>query len=357
MLKSLGVLVIAFSLVSFNRDIKAHEAKQSQEHQKPSAPVTPVPEKQKDDTSNLQSNGEPYVNAKVWVVKTPEKDGYDRASFLMNEVLAVAAMIGLIYGVWNLSFLSSQVKEMKQQRIAMQDTLTVIKCQAEIMDAQARDAASSSSETLAALKRQGDWMCQSAKAQRLSARAAILGAEAASNQIQMMKSKAQARLVAHIPSDEPRVGFPVEDVSTEGITQELLDVRIEVSNEGETGAFKVSATGNFLVAPLNIGKASALAGTKFSVPAILRAGSKMIVRIEPAESGLALIPSVDWKAIRDGGPALHIFGVIAYEDIFGEGHSTPFHFAWKVIRYGDDTGEVEPKWENLSPTRHGIARG
>lgn len=165
------------------------------------------------------------------------------------------------------------------------------------------------------------------------------------DQVQMIKDKERARLVIEFPSAAPKALFAVEDAGT-GQLDRVLDVHIRVTNAGETRAFAVSATGDFSVgtADMSITK---LVGTKLSIPDVIRVDIPEVVRIEPV-AGIALIASEDWDAILGGDKCLHIFGNIAYEDVFGKRcEDTPFHFCWRVIQRGDGMGDAEAKWEKL----------
>jgi hypothetical protein len=234
------------------------------------------------------------------------------AANLSNWVLACLGIIGGIVAVF---------------------TLRLIKRQANTMDKQAADARESSEEaTRIALA---------------TAKAAQQSAYAANSQVEMIKRKERARLVVRAHA-EPGPGFVIED--DQGHTIQALDVRIEIANEGETGAFNVSATGMYLAVPVR-DSCDISSGFMLDIPTIIRPatpGSHIVVSIDPVEGDIASISAADGEAIQRGSKALHVFGIIRYDDVFDDRWGTPFHFIWRTRRYGEDAGDVEANWEILS---------
>ena len=122
--------------------------------------------------------------------------------------------------------------------------------------------------------------------------AARKSADAANSQVEMIKRKERARLVVR-PHAEPGPGFVIED--DQGHTVQALDVRIEIANEGETGAFNVSASGRYLAVSVS-GSCDISSGFKLDIPTIIRPAtpeSPIVVSIYPLEGDIASIPADD----------------------------------------------------------------
>lgn len=238
-------------------------------------------------------------------------------------------------------------------------TLWVIKRQADTMERQAKEAASSSAETLAAIKRQGDWMRLSAKSQRLTAKAAILGVKATTNQIKMMKVKERARLVVHKP-DVPRIGEP-EPIAN---GQRPIEIVLEVTNEGLTKAFNVRAYAAIAIAkdkkgaPYEIGEQQEFPVTVGSTD---NGGTAKI-----CVSGFGLYGNVQclFPVFTDeetaenlwaGRKFLQISGLLTFTDIFEDSQEFPFRYLW--VSQGDNTGESwrsHSLWYDLGVTKSDI---
>ena len=102
----------------------------------------------------------------------------------MNVSLAVVGFAGIGVAVFTLLKVKTQADEMKLQRQAMEDTLTEIRRQADLMEAQVKDARASSEEsgklaraTLEAVRRQGLSLKRQTTIQRDAAEAALMQAQ------------------------------------------------------------------------------------------------------------------------------------------------------------------------------------
>jgi hypothetical protein len=84
-----------------------HEAKQAKNSANPPPPVATAAPNQTDGAS-LQTKQEKHVQADVRVIKTPDKDFYDKAPFWVNIALALVACVGIWIGVCTLKQIERQ---------------------------------------------------------------------------------------------------------------------------------------------------------------------------------------------------------------------------------------------------------
>jgi hypothetical protein len=86
------------------------------------------------DSSKIQPEYKQHVQADVSVVSTPKRDKYDKAGFWINVCLVVVGFGAVVAAARTLGQIKEQANEMKLQRVAMEETLTAIKRQADMME-------------------------------------------------------------------------------------------------------------------------------------------------------------------------------------------------------------------------------
>jgi hypothetical protein len=192
-----------------------------------------------------------------------------------------------------------------------------------------RAAARASEASVLEAKRQGDQMAE---------------------QVRITMAKERARLSIIFPTREPHVDvWKIEDVDDATVLQQLV-LSIDVTNDGETRAFNVVASGYVLMKDIEVGEIYTSYGSKLAISRVIggngSAGLPVSVSLAPAEMELNLVPSEEWKRVRSGEAPLHMIGAISYEDVFGKPHQTPFHCTWKVVG-NDDCGD-ECRWTDHS---------
>ena len=216
-------------------------------------------------------------------------------------------------------------------------TWTRIRKQAELMGGQ-----------LAEMKSGSQIADKSAAAAKLAARAQMLAAKASLLTVEMIKSKERARLVLHVPHSAPSPAMIIEDLD-QG-TLQPLEIKIAVTNEGNSGAFRVRAYGGVAATPI---KDACDTSAKFRLdilPIIRVATSEnpVLLSIQSRKGDISSIPAEDWAAVRFGEKALHVFGAVAYDNVYEGRWYTPFHFVWQVNRLGEDASDVEEEWRDIS---------
>lgn len=168
-----------------------------------------------------------------------------------------------------------------------------------------------------------------------SVAAAQTSADAAYEQIQMMKGKERARLVIFAP-DKPTLLNPR---SISGYDEEFLEAHINMSiiNDGGTKAFNVRGEGSVEVsASAEPSKEPSNRWEKMQIPEIVRemdAENPLRFTMRLADTGdIFRIPSEYLFAIPDNTAFLWVEGIIVYDDVFGDSHRTPFCYRWKEDR-------------------------
>ena len=173
-------------------------------------------------------------------------------------------------------------------------------------------------------------------------------AKAAFSQIQVMKDTERAKLTIIFPPDRPSImGMSIADDS--GQTLNPLKCFIDIINDGETKAFNVKATGRITIHPV-VGKdAKVILEGELQVPKVIRnADIEHPVRVTmDALESLLMIADEDWQTIWNGEARLQIVGTVFYQDVFGDGHNTPFKYVWEVHR-GGETEFDEAGWVDRS---------
>jgi hypothetical protein len=204
------------------------------------------------------------------------------------------------------------------------------------------------------MSRQADLMRRNNVITLATAQAAHKSADATEAQIQLMKSKEQARLVIR-RVETPEIGSP------ERILDSLrpLWVRFFVENVGHSKAFSVRVSGMVDIVS-NPEKGVHGDGFLQNFPQIIDEGDggqrfslggfgREFEDIGSTGDFLS-IPEEMAQQLRNGEIFIQASGLLTYVDIFGDGHRTPFRLIWKSM--GDDNGGMwltRSAWVDYSP--------
>jgi hypothetical protein len=234
-------------------------------------------------------------------------------------------------------------------------TLKAIKRQADLMEAQAKDARESGAQTFAILKEQTDNLLISAKAATVSAMAADESSKAANAQIQMIKNKERARIALAIV--EP-------DVLEFGSNNN--SIKIIISNLGPTHAWNVKATGDargilYEDRPRMIGKVRMpdlhtytrnpihdpveFREEDLDAPRVIFANAKDI------EIWISFAFPEEWDddILLRPHLAIQARGSVEYEDVFGDSHETSFSYEMRISKWGEVNPEGTAVIKPFSP--------
>ena len=240
-------------------------------------------------------------------------------------------------------------------------TLKAIKRQANTMDKTAADArtsaeaaAADNAATLAALTRQADTL--TIQAGHMAGQIAEAKSQVAlmAEQNKNAKDRQRARLVIRHTQD-PEIGAPESILDN----HRPLWVSVFAENIGQSKAFNARASGvvNFIADPE---KGVHEDGFFRAFPQIIDAESEKIrlslagfgIEFEDIDStsdSLAISQELT-QQLLDGKTFIQASGLLAYQDIFGDWHRTPFRFIWKAR--GNSEGKVWPNrsvWLDYSP--------
>jgi hypothetical protein len=133
MLKGLAILVLGLAVIPLQTHAKANETNQAAKSKEQSSPAPGIAQQQ-DNRQNLQARASEPVNADVRVISTPKKDDYDIAGFWATMTLVLVGIGGILVASFTLRKIKIQAEEMTLQRVAMEETLTAIKRQADMME-------------------------------------------------------------------------------------------------------------------------------------------------------------------------------------------------------------------------------
>jgi hypothetical protein len=239
MLKCLAIVTVALMLVVFQSNGQPHKAQQANSGQKPASPISNPPIEQK-SSHPLKSETNQHVDADVRVLKTPEKDFYDKVAFWISVVLAGVGFAGVGVGIGTLLFLRSQVSEMKRQANLMETQAGHMSKQADLMAQQLAEMKSGSEIA----KDNAEAARVTAKASAVAAMAAEKSADAALAQIQMMKDKERAQLriefgEPQLTFDEEKGGYPVPyRITLDGATRAYIPQNAAIAYVGRTARTK-----------------------------------------------------------------------------------------------------------------------
>ena len=135
MFNYLLTLALMLYVIPMQTHAQAHKAQQTSESDKPTSPIASITP-QNNGGPGYQGERNEHVGADVRIISTPAKDHYDKAAVWVNVVLGVVGTIGVMIGVCTLVLIKRQAGEMRLQRVVMEDTLTAINRQADMMDQQ-----------------------------------------------------------------------------------------------------------------------------------------------------------------------------------------------------------------------------
>jgi hypothetical protein len=196
-------------------------------------------------------------------------------------------------------------------------TLRAIKKQADIMETQAEDARESGAEaTRIALA---------------TAQAARKSADAAKDQIQMMKNRERARLAVKV--------FRIGTLYFGQL--KWNPIKIEIENFGPTNAFNVRASGDANAIVEGI-EPLPEEFNDLMIPTVIRPS------LRPVETELRFFFPEEWADTIALRPRMRIElrGIVEYEDVFGEEHFTKFEYIMRIVKWGkvdaDNIATIHP---------------
>ncbi|MGB6690901.1 MAG: hypothetical protein WBE76_23960 [Terracidiphilus sp.] len=163
---------------------------------------------------------------------------------------------------------------------------------------------------------------------RGSVAAAQASAQAAIDQIQMMKDRERARISVSISEEEIEVG--VNDFDA---------IIINVTNDGPTSAFNVKAMGHAMSQQREeLPFMGPMAMIPLKIPSVIRANN------EPTPVEITFYSSHDLRGFHESAVPyfFHAAGVILYDDVFGVPWKTTFRYRQHVfgVRESAETKRV-----------------
>lgn len=343
-----ALLVLEFTSAIYGRG----SVSQAQGQSKQASTPTRAPIAQTQNRTPPSSPQVPAASSGSPISATPIND-CDSACQQARDNLALQRKLVILTGA--LVFVGVlQAGSMIWQGILMRKTRVDVHAQSAWMETQANHMnrqADIMQKQANEMQRQGELLKASIDIGRDNAEAARQGASAAVSQLQMIKDKERARLVVRPPAQFPRpTPFPVQD-DDNGIELFPLELSVEIENEGGTKAFNVNMSGYITTTPMEAGSEPTFLGNDLRVQKVVAAfdaAHAVSVSIAPKElENFSWISSAEWQAVETGQNELRILGMLLYEDVFGIGHRTPFHFAWVQIR--DEDGVTEARWADFSP--------
>jgi hypothetical protein len=197
---------------------------------------------------------------------------------------------------------------------------------------------------------------------RRAAEAALESAKAANAQIKVMKDKDRARVAIEV--------LPLDTLEFNFGTNRVL---LKVSNFGLTHALNVRAKGDaraviFSQQSMAVALAGIYARNQHQAPEVeplpfefedLGVSSVLRAGADPEGTWAAFIFPDEWEEViaREPKIAIELRGIIDYEDVFGDPHSTKFSYDMRILRWGplDSTGQAKIK--PFSPFSHWFQSG
>jgi hypothetical protein len=313
-----------------------------------------LPQHPRQDTQQVkqQSNGSKKVSSAPAAMpkapatpKTADTDSADKSAARNDEPIRVAQPIAITtkpdYATWIFSALlvgvgtfqayllfgtmraiQRQADEMQQQRVLMHGQLTAMQ--------------GASAQT--------DKLIEHAENQ---VRALIDSAKAASDSITFLKRKERARFFV-VPFDL----HGMQATPTGFYGDEYGRATVQLTHVGPTDAFNVVGQIKAVVQLPGDPLPEMLEMVDVGLPTVIKSGHK------PVKLS-ARIPVDDREkadALKEGKTTLHFFGVVTYEDVFGETHATRFRYVWRPHFYKmallDESDTVEgssSRWETCGP--------
>ena len=222
--------------------------------------------------------------------------------------LAVVGFLQLVLIGWQAVLLRKTREDVHRQADWMETQAGHMNSQVEEMKLQRK-------ETVEEMRRQAYQMGEQAASAYRSARAASESAQAALAQIKMMKDKERARISVSISDNDVEVS---PAYSFDAIT-------IKIANDGTTSAFNVRAKGE-VFGHLSEDLPPMRPFIPLTAPSVIRANNP------PTYVEVILVQSEDMSGVEDSPIPyfFHIGGIVEYEDVFGESHTTTFRHRLKV---------------------------
>ena len=202
---------------------------------------------------------------------------------------------------------------------------------------------------LRAIKKQIKIAADSVQAAQDAAVAAKQSAQAAIDQIQMMKDRERARITLVIPSPSTPPDFRSPLRFTGGDENEeqfFMELPIAVQNHGPTKAFEVRARVAMKIQPKD---------SPFVIDTLKAIDIPDVIgEVIPNNPIHILVDDIltakESDEVNAASSDFHVYGEIAYVDVFGDKRLTPFRFLWQVYLWEDgDDIEFSGRWVNESP--------
>jgi len=322
MLKMLALFIISFYVLPVQTYAQANKTKHATSNKTPTPP-TPLVEPQQAHAPASQPNGQEHVPNDVWVIKAPDKDGWDKAAFGINVILAIVGGIGVLVALKTLGHIETQAKEMRLQRGVLEQQATHMDAQTKILE-------------------------DSVGVAKMSADIALDNIDLIVNQqrawIYAAKTPRMPRFIA-LALEEPLkdvVNFtrPSSSINTDAL-------QIAIVNEGATKALDVQAT---CQANVRLREGGDMLAKDYHVTAfgILKPDEK---RVCPVAFTPELPENVRTLILKDEA-ILRFFGEISYTDtVQRRTRTTSFNFEWTM--YGDWVDQMlgsdtkYARWERL----------
>jgi hypothetical protein len=148
-----------------------------------------------------------------------------------------------------------------------------------------------------------------------AARAALVSAKAANDQIQLIKNKERARIAVNIA-----------DSSGDNIDEGTWPVKLVIANEGATHAFDALLLVAYIVLPsLDLPDLPPIKSRP--IPSTIKADTEYVTgEIQPDVK----TAEISMEDVWEGRLFVHLRGAVVYKDVFGDSHGTDFHFVWQV---------------------------
>jgi hypothetical protein len=119
MLKNFLVLTIFIGSFSWQGYAYSHEAKRSDKSKQIALPASP-PASQQQTGSPVQQEAQKQRPYDVRIISVTPRDGYDKAVFYANMILALVGIGGIVIAVFTLMSIDTQAKDIKTQAKEMQ---------------------------------------------------------------------------------------------------------------------------------------------------------------------------------------------------------------------------------------------
>jgi hypothetical protein len=163
--------------------------------------------------------------------------------------------------------------------------------------------------------------------------AAILTLRAGKRAVEIVISKERARLRVKLIHEGEWYDF-----STAALLEE---VTLEISQDGPTHAFNVFGQAKIIVTPTKTTQVF----SKDVMKDMYRMGLPNFIAGNAIPAPVTVfVPSINQREIDDIQNErlfVHLFGVIAYEDVFGDSHKTKFRYLWVIDRHDENAHDSD----------------